>query len=90
MNSSNLSIKLTLFLIVNTMILSHLTISIKNIPITEMLKSILCFLLQAKHSLNYKEFLNRFLKENGKPLKPVNHPNKNNLVPLAFRFPHCN
>ena len=41
-------------------------------------------------SLDYKELLNRFQKENGRPLKPVNHNNKNNIVPQAIRCPNCN
>jgi len=41
-------------------------------------------------NLNYKELLNQYLKEHGKPLKPVKHTNKNNLVPQAIRCSHCN
>lgn len=41
--------------------------------------------------LNYKELLNQYFKEYGKPLKPVKNTNKNNLAPpQAIRCPHCN
>lgn len=40
--------------------------------------------------LNYKELLNQYLKEHGKPLKPIKHSKKDNLVPQAIRCSHCN
>ena len=34
--------------------------------------------------LNYKELLNQYFKEHGKPLKPVKHTNKNVAADLKF------
>ena len=39
---------------------------------------------------DYKELLSQYEKEHGKPLKPIKHTSKNNLVSEAIRCPHCN
>ena len=46
--------------------------------------------IESKPTLNHKRLLTQYENEHGRALKPVNHRDKNNLVPKTVQCPYCN
>jgi putative transposase len=46
--------------------------------------------IESKPGFDYKNLLEQYEKEQGKPLKPIKNRNKQNLLPETVHCPHCN